>query len=77
MEENKEIVYDDYLGLSKAVSIILAIIPFTAWFLGVFIRFKEKKYLYAVIRIFLGFNTLWVLDLIFIIAHKSLFRMPD
>ncbi len=77
MENEKEIVYDDYLGLSKAVSIILAIIPITAWFLGVFIRFKEKKIFFAIVRIFLGFNTLWFLDAIFIIAHKSIFRMPD
>ncbi len=77
MEDNKEIVYDDYLGLSKAVSIILAVIPFTSWFLGVFIRFKEKKVFYAIVRIFLGFNILWFLDLLFIIVHKSLFRMPD
>ena len=77
MEDNKEIVYDDYFELSKAVSIILAIIPITAWVLGVFIRFKEKKVFYAIVRIFLGFNTLWFLDLIFIIAHKSIFRMPD
>jgi len=76
MEEN-EVVYDDYFGLSKVVSIILAIIPFTAWVLGVIIRFKEKKIFYAIVRIFLGFNTLWALDILFIIIHKSIFRMPD
>ncbi len=76
MEQENEIVYDDYLGLSKAVSIILAIIPITSWVLGAFVRFKEKKPLYGVVRIFLGFNILWALDLLFIIKDKSLFRMP-
>ena len=77
MENENEVVYDDYFGLSKAVSIILAIIPFVAWILGVVIRLKEKKFLYAGVRFFLGFNILWALDLLFIIVHKSIFRMPD
>ncbi len=77
MENENEVVYDDYFGLSKAVSVILAIIPITAWVLGIVLRIKEKKYFYAGVRFFLGFNTLWVLDLLFIIIHKSIFRMPD
>lgn len=76
MENENEVVYDDYFGLNKAVSIIFAIIFLTSWIMGVLTRFKEKKYAYAVIRIFLGFNILWFLDLIFIIKDKSIFRMP-
>ena len=77
MENENEVVYDDYFGLSKVVSIILAIIPFTSWVLGAIQRFKEKKVFYGIVRIFLGFNILWALDLLFIIVHKSIFRMPD
>ena len=33
----------DYFGLGRIVSIILAIIPFTAWILGAITRFKEGK----------------------------------
>jgi len=74
--ENDVVVYDDYLGFSKTVSIILAAIFITSWIFGIITRFKEKKYWYAVARIFLGFNILWFLDLIYIIKEKSIFRMP-
>lgn len=76
MQEENEIVYDDYLGLSKPVCIVLAAIFITSWVMGVIVRFKEKKIFFAIIRIFLGFNILWPLDLIFIIKEKSIFRMP-
>lgn len=75
-QQENVIVYDDYLGFSKPVSIILAAIFITSWIFGVITRFKEKKIAYAIVRIFLGFNILWFLDLIFIIKDKSIFRMP-
>ncbi len=75
MEDNKEIVYDDYLGLSKAVSIILAIIPITAWVCGIITRIQEGKIIAAIIRIFLGGWIVWILDLIFMITNKSIFRL--
>ena len=31
----------DYFGLDRIVSIILAIIPITAWFCGIFTRIKD------------------------------------
>jgi len=40
----------DYLGLSRIVSLILAIIPFTSWILGVVTRFQEGKILAGVMR---------------------------
>ena len=42
----------DYFGLSRIVSIILAIIPVTAWVLGVVTRFSEGKIVAGIIRIF-------------------------
>ena len=53
----------DYFGLSRIVSIILAIIPVTAWVLGVVTRFSEGKIVAGIIRIFGGW-LIWVLDLI-------------
>ena len=41
----------DYFGLSRIVSIILAIIPVTAWILGFLTRLKEGKILAAIIRL--------------------------
>ena len=64
----------DYFGLGRVVSLILAIIPFTAWICGVVIRFQEKKYVAGIIRIFGGW-LIWVLDLICMIMNKSICRL--
>ena len=66
----------DYLGLSRIVSIILAIIPFTAWILGIVTRFKEGKLVAGIIRIFLGFP-IWVCDLVLMIMKGSILRLLD
>ncbi len=64
----------DYFGLGYLVSVILAIIPVTAWICGVVTRFKEGKIIAGVIRIFGGW-LIWVLDLIFMIISKHIFRL--
>ena len=64
----------DYFGLDYIVSLILAIIPFTAWLLGVITRFKEGKIVAGIIRIFGGW-LIWVLDLVFMISKKSICRL--
>ena len=65
----------DYFGLGRLVSIILAIIPFTAWICGVITRISEGKIVAGIIRIFLGGWILWILDLIFMILKGSIFRL--
>lgn len=67
----------DYFGLEPIVSLILAIFPFTSWILGAITRFQEGKYVATIIRLFFGFNIIWVLDLIFMILNKSIFRFLD
>ena len=42
----------DYFGLDPLVSLILAIIPITAWVCGIITRAQEGKYVAAIIRIF-------------------------
>lgn len=64
----------DYFGLDRVVSIILAIIPFTAWILGVATRFTEGKIVAGIIRIFGGW-LIWILDLIFMIMNGSILRL--
>ena len=64
----------DYFGLGRLVSLILAIIPFTAWLCGVVTRFQEGKYVAGIIRIFGGW-LIWVLDLIFMVINKKIFRL--
>ena len=64
----------DYFGLKYLVSVILAIIPVTAWVCGVVTRIKEGKLVAGIIRIFGGW-LIWVLDLIFMLTSKHIFRL--
>lgn len=65
----------DYFGLGYLVSVILAIIPVTSWVCGIITRIQEGKIVAAIIRIFFGFNIIWILDLIFMIVGKHIFRI--
>ena len=65
----------DYFGLGYIVSIILAIIPITAWLCGAITRFQEGKIVAGLIRLIFGFTIVWVLDLIFMIVSKRIFRI--
>ena len=65
----------DYFGLGRLVSIILAIIPFTAWILGVVTRFTEGKIVAALIRLIFGFTIVWICDLILMIVKGRILRL--
>ncbi len=65
----------DYFGLGRLVSIILAIIPFTAWICGFLTRFKEGKIIAGLIRLIFGFTIVWVLDLILMILQGKILRI--
>ena len=67
----------DYFGLEYVVRLLLAIIPVTSLVCGVVTRFKEGKYLAGVLRILLGWNVIYVLDLVFMIAKKEIFRIVN
>ena len=64
----------DYFGLSYIVSLILAIIPVTAWILGVVTRFSEGKIVAGIIRIFGGW-LISLVDLVMMITKKSIWRL--
>ena len=65
----------DYFGLGYLVSVILAIIPPTAWILGALTRLKEGKLVAGIIRLIgLGF-ILWVADLFLMITKKHILRV--
>lgn len=64
----------DYFGLSWIVSLILAIIPVTAWILGMVTRFQEGKIVAGIIRIFGGW-LIWLCDLVCMIVNKSILRV--
>ena len=65
----------DYFGLGYLVSVILAIIPVTSLVLGFLTRLKEGKIVAALLRIILGWNVIWLLDLVFMILNKKIFRL--
>ena len=68
----------DYFGLDYIVSLILAIIPITAWICGFITRFKEGKIVAGIIRVlpFFGF-IIWVIDLVMMIIKGEIFRLLD
>lgn len=65
----------DYFGLGYLVSVILAIIPPTAWILGALTRLKEGKLVAGILRLIgLGF-IVWVADLFLMITKKHILRV--
>ena len=64
----------DYFGLDRIISLVLAIIPFTAWLLGVITRAKEGKLIAAIIRVFGGW-LIWVIDLFMMLTKGSIWRL--
>ncbi len=65
----------DYFGLGRLVSIILAIIPITALVLGAITRFSEGKILAGILRILLGWNIIWIVDLVLMILSGRILRI--
>lgn len=65
----------DYFGLSWIVSVILAIIPITSWVCGILTRIQDGKIVAAIIRIFFGFNIIWICDLVLMIVSKHILRL--
>ena len=65
----------DYFGLSRLVSLILAIIPPTSFICGVVTRFAEGKIVAGLLRIFLGWNIIWIIDMILMILNGRIMRL--
>ena len=65
----------DYFGLGHLVSIILAIIPITSWVLGWLTRFSEGKIVAGILRLLLGWNIIWICDIICMVVNKSILRL--
>ena len=62
-------------GLSYVVSVILAIIPITSLICGVITRIQEGKIVAGILRLLLGWNIIWILDIVFMIVKKEIFRI--
>ncbi len=65
----------DYFGLSYLVSVILAIIPITSMICGVITRISEGKILAGILRIVLGWNVIWIADIVLMVLSKHILRI--
>ena len=65
----------DYFGMPWLISAIFAIIPVTSWLFGVVTRFQEGKFLAGVLRLVLGWNIIWLIDLILMIISGKILRI--
>lgn len=65
----------DYFGLGRVISIILAIIPVTSLFCGAITRIMEGKIVAGIVRILLGWNIIWIVDLILMIVNGKILRL--
>lgn len=63
----------DYFGLGRVVSIILCL--FLGPIMGIIARFAEKNYLAGVLRIFFGWNLVWLIDFILMLVKGSILRL--
>ena len=67
----------DYFGLDILVSLILVIIPVTAWICGALTRLSEGKIVAAIVRLLVGWNIIWILDIVFMVTKGRIFRLLD
>ncbi|MGN1213230.1 MAG: hypothetical protein ACI4TZ_04240 [Christensenellales bacterium] len=65
----------DYFGLGYVVSLILAIIPVTSWILGAVTRFQEGKIVAGLLRLLLGWNIIYIVDLVLMIVSRHILRL--
>ena len=62
-----------YFGLSYIVSLILTIIPITDFIFGIIKRIQDGCIIAAILRLLLGWNIIWILDIVFMILKKDIF----
>ena len=69
--------HTDYFGLGYVVSLILAIIPITSWLCGAITRFKEGKIVAGILRLILGWNIIFIIDLFLMIFRRHILRVVN
>ena len=52
-----------------------SIIPVTSWICGAVTRFQEGKIVAGIIRLIFGWNIIWILDIIFMLVNRQIFRL--
>jgi len=67
----------DYFGMNRLISLILAIVPITSFILGFVARLQEGKIVAAILRLVLGWNIIWFLDILCILFTGRILRILD
>lgn len=65
----------DYFGLGRLVSLILVIIPITNFICSFITRLSEGKIVAAILRLVLGWNVIWIADIICMVLNGRIFRL--
>ncbi len=65
----------DYFGLGRLLSLILTIIPVTNMVCGFITRLSEGKIVAAILRVVLGWNIIWIGDIISMIFRGRIWRV--
>ena len=63
----------DYFGLGRIVSILLCL--FLGPIMGIIARFSEGKIVAGLIRLFFGWNILWLIDFILMLLQGKILRI--
>ena len=67
----------DYFGLPYLVSVILAIFPVTSFLFGIVTRLSEGKIVATLLRLFLGWNIIWIADIVCMILNGRILRIVN
>lgn len=65
----------DYFGMPWLISLIFVIIPVTSWLFGAVTRFQEGKFLAGLLRLLLGWNIIWIIDILCVLFTGKIFRL--
>ena len=65
----------DYFGMPWLISLIFAIIPVTSWLFGAVTRFQEGKFLAGLLRLLLGWNIIWIIDILCVLFTGKILRL--
>ncbi len=65
----------DYFGLGRLISLILVIIPITSMICGVLTRFSEGRIVAALLRVLLGWNIIWIADIVLMLLNGRILRL--
>ena len=67
----------DYFNLDRIISLILLIIPFTAWIMGLATRLSQKRIVAALLRLFFGGWLLWVIEIVLTLTNGCNVKLLD